>query len=87
MSAPEQALLEQALRALAGCVRRLEASLAKLAPLFPLDADKLETELGWKAQENFDTGIRRTVQWYLDNDWWWRPIREKKYAGERLGKA
>ena len=54
---------------------------------YAIDATKLETELGWKAQENFDTGIRRTIQWYLDNDWWWRPIREGRYAGERLGKA
>lgn len=54
---------------------------------YAIDATKLETELGWRARENFDTGIRRTVQWYIDNDWWWKPIREKKYAGERLGKA
>lgn len=53
---------------------------------YAIDATKLETELGWKAQENFDTGIRRTVQWYIDNGWWWKPIREKKYSGERLGK-
>lgn len=52
---------------------------------YAIDATKLETELKWKALENFDTGIRRTVQWYLDNEWWWRPIREKKYSGERLG--
>jgi dTDP-glucose 4,6-dehydratase len=51
---------------------------------YAIDASKLETELGWRAQENFDTGIEKTVQWYLDNDWWWRPLRER-YAGERLG--
>ena len=54
---------------------------------YAIDATKLETELGWSAEENFDTGIRRTIQWYLDNDWWWRPIREGTYSGERLGKA
>lgn len=54
---------------------------------YAIDASKLETELGWKAQENFDTGIRKTIQWYLDNEWWWGPIRSGKYAGERLGKA
>ena len=54
---------------------------------YAIDATKLETELGWKAQENFETGIERTVQWYLDNAWWWKPIRDKKYAGERLGKG
>ena len=52
---------------------------------YAIDATKLERELGWKAQENFDTGIEKTVRWYLDNEWWWRPLRDKVYAGERLG--
>lgn len=52
---------------------------------YAIDAAKLRTELGWGPEENFDSGIVKTVQWYLDNDWWWRPIREKKYAGQRLG--
>jgi len=51
---------------------------------YAIDATRLETELGWCAQENFDSGIARTVHWYLDNDWWWRPLRER-YDGERLG--
>ena len=51
---------------------------------YAIDATRLENELGWRAQENFDTGIEKTVQWYLDNEWWWRPLRER-YAGERLG--
>lgn len=53
---------------------------------YAIDADKLRQKLGWQPQENFTTGLRKTLQWYLDNDWWWRPIRDKKYAGERLGK-
>jgi dTDP-glucose 4,6-dehydratase len=52
---------------------------------YAIDATKLETELGWKAQENFDSGIERTVRWYLDNAWWWQPLREGVYSGERLG--
>ncbi|MCA2371582.1 dTDP-glucose 4,6-dehydratase [Agrobacterium genomosp. 3 str. CIP 111-78] len=52
---------------------------------YAIDATKLETELGWEAQENFATGIRKTVEWYLDNEWWWQPLREGVYAGERLG--
>ena len=52
---------------------------------YAIDATKLKTQLGWTPEENFDTGIVKTVQWYLDNDWWWTPIREKKYAGQRLG--
>jgi dTDP-glucose 4,6-dehydratase len=51
---------------------------------YAIDASKLETELGWRALENFDTGIEKTVQWYLDNEWWWRPLSER-YSGERLG--
>jgi len=51
---------------------------------YAIDASKLENELGWRALENFDTGIEKTVRWYLDNDWWWRPLRER-YSGERLG--
>jgi dTDP-glucose 4,6-dehydratase len=52
---------------------------------YAIDATKLETELGWKARENFDSGIERTVRWYLENEWWWRPLRDGVYAGERLG--
>ena len=51
---------------------------------YAIDASKLERELGWRARENFETGIEKTVQWYLENDWWWRPLRDR-YAGERLG--
>jgi dTDP-glucose 4,6-dehydratase len=54
---------------------------------YAIDPTKLTTELGWQPQENFETGIRKTVQWYLDNEWWWGPIRSGKYAGERLGKG
>jgi len=51
---------------------------------YAIDATKLEDELGWRAQEDFDSGIAKTVQWYLDNEWWWRPLQDK-YDGERLG--
>ncbi|MBS0481989.1 MAG: dTDP-glucose 4,6-dehydratase [Proteobacteria bacterium] len=51
---------------------------------YAIDATRLETELGWRAQENFDSGIDKTVRWYLDNEWWWRPLRDR-YDGERLG--
>jgi dTDP-glucose 4,6-dehydratase len=52
---------------------------------YAIDAARLEQELGWKAQNDFDSGIESTVAWYLANEWWWRPLREKVYAGERLG--
>jgi len=51
---------------------------------YAIDATRLETELGWRAQEDFDSGIEKTVRWYLDNAWWWRPLRDR-YDGERLG--
>lgn len=52
---------------------------------YAIDATKLETELGWRALENFDTGIEKTVRWYLDNESWWAPLRAGIYSGERLG--
>lgn len=51
---------------------------------YAIDATKLETELGWRAAETFESGIEKTVRWYLENEWWWRPLRGR-YDGERLG--
>lgn len=53
---------------------------------YAIDAGKIERELGWKPAETFATGLRKTVQWYLDNKWWWEPLREK-YQRQRLGLA
>ncbi len=50
---------------------------------YAIDATKLENELGWRAEENFESGIRKTVEWYLENEWWWGPLRD--VAGERRG--
>lgn len=52
---------------------------------YAIDSGKLENGLGWKAVESFDTGLRKTVEWYLANDAWWHPLRRGVYAGERLG--
>ncbi|MBN9136089.1 MAG: dTDP-glucose 4,6-dehydratase, partial [Phyllobacterium sp.] len=54
---------------------------------YAIDASKIERELGWKPAETFDSGLERTIQWYLDNTWWWEPIRSGSYAGERLGSV
>lgn len=54
---------------------------------YAIDATRIEAELGWRAQETFETGLEKTIRWYLDNPDWWRPIREKRYSGERLGAA
>lgn len=51
---------------------------------YAIDATKLENELGWRALENFDSGIEKTVRWYLDSEWWWRPL-QNRYDGQRLG--
>ena len=47
--------------------------------------DKIGRELGWRPQETFETGLRKTVMWYLENKDWWEPLRAKRYRGERLG--
>ena len=52
---------------------------------YAIDASKLEGELDWRAQETFETGIEKTVRWYLSNTDWWQPLRDKVYSGERLG--
>lgn len=54
---------------------------------YAIDASKIARELGWKPSESFESGLARTIDWYLDNAWWWEPIRSGTYAGERLGKA
>jgi dTDP-glucose 4,6-dehydratase len=51
---------------------------------YAIDASKLETEIGWRARETFESGVEKTVDWYLDNDWWWEPLRAR-YDGARLG--
>ena len=54
---------------------------------YAIDPSKLMNDLGWKPEENFETGIRKTVRWYLDNEWWWGPIHRGRYSGQRLGKG
>ena len=50
-----------------------------------IDSAKVETELGWRTLETFESGLAKTIRWYLDNDWWWRPLRQRVYGGDRLG--
>jgi dTDP-glucose 4,6-dehydratase len=52
---------------------------------YAIDCAKAERELGWRQQESFESGIARTIDWYLANDWWWQPLRRQVYGGERLG--
>jgi dTDP-glucose 4,6-dehydratase len=53
---------------------------------YAMDISKIKNELGWQPSRDFETGLRQTVAWFLENDVWWRPL-TKSYAGERLGGA
>lgn len=52
---------------------------------YAIDAGKLRSQLGWKPEVAFEEGIRLCVRWYAEHTEWWRPLREKRYGGERLG--
>jgi dTDP-glucose 4,6-dehydratase len=54
---------------------------------YAIDPSKIERELGWRAAHEFDAGLGETIDWYMANEWWWRPIREARYGGDRLGSA
>ncbi|NIA67511.1 dTDP-glucose 4,6-dehydratase [Pelagibius litoralis] len=52
---------------------------------YAVDSSKLRGELDWRPQESFASGLRKTVDWYLDNEAWWQGILDRRYQGERLG--
>ena len=52
---------------------------------YAIDASKIQKELGWTPQETFESGIRKTVEWYLNNEAWWKAVLDGSYQGERLG--
>ena len=54
---------------------------------YAIDASKLRDGLGWAPQESFESGIAKTIDWYLSNESWWRDILSGAYQGERLGLA
>ncbi|MEZ9421302.1 dTDP-glucose 4,6-dehydratase [Vibrio breoganii] len=54
---------------------------------YAIDASKIEKELGWTPEETFESGIRKTVEWYLNNKEWWSRVLDGSYAGERLGAS
>uniref|UniRef100_UPI00047072A5 GDP-mannose 4,6-dehydratase n=1 Tax=Shewanella marina TaxID=487319 RepID=UPI00047072A5 len=54
---------------------------------YAIDASKIAAELGWKPEETFESGIRKTVEWYLNNEAWWSRVLDGSYSGERLGQA
>jgi dTDP-glucose 4,6-dehydratase len=52
---------------------------------YAIDASKIERDLGWRPMETFESGLRKTVEWYLSNQEWWERVRSGIYQGERLG--
>jgi dTDP-glucose 4,6-dehydratase len=52
---------------------------------YAIDATKIENQLGWNPQETFESGIRKTVEWYLTNKEWWSRVLDGSYSRERLG--
>lgn len=52
---------------------------------YAIDCSKLKNNLGWKQEESFETGIKKTVKWFLDNQTWVKQVLTNKYSGERLG--
>jgi dTDP-glucose 4,6-dehydratase len=52
---------------------------------YAIDASKIENELGWRASETFETGIEKTVKWYLDQRGWWQAILDRGYQAKRIG--
>ena len=52
---------------------------------YSIDASKLERDLGWRPQETFETGLRKTVEWYLANQEWCQHVQDGTYQRERLG--
>ena len=54
---------------------------------YAIDAGKIERELGWQPAESFDTGLRKTVQWFLANNDWWQAVLDGSYSLERLGQG
>jgi dTDP-glucose 4,6-dehydratase len=84
-------LIDQRLPPLSGGPRRSLIQFVTDRPghdrRYAIDPSKIERELGWRAAHPFEAGLAETVDWFIANEWWWRPIRQGKYGGERLGSA
>jgi dTDP-glucose 4,6-dehydratase len=81
-------LLDQMAPSLAGSRRSLISFVADRPGhdrRYAIDASKLESELDWKPEENFESGIEKTVRWYLDEQTWWEAILQRGYTTSRVG--
>jgi dTDP-glucose 4,6-dehydratase len=54
---------------------------------YAIDATKIKNELGWEPKQDHESGFRKTVEWYLENEPWWQNILDGSYQLERLGTA
>jgi dTDP-glucose 4,6-dehydratase len=54
---------------------------------YAIDFSKIKSSHGWSPEETFNTGLRKTVLWYMENESWWRDILDNSYAGQRQGKV
>jgi dTDP-glucose 4,6-dehydratase len=54
---------------------------------YALDCKKITRELGWAPIERFETGIEKTIDWYLSNEWWWKPLREGRHTSVNSTKS
>ena len=54
---------------------------------YAIDASKIKNKLNWEPIESFETGIKKTIEWYLKNEEWWKDIQNSKYKQERLGEV
>ncbi len=54
---------------------------------YAVDSTRTEEEVGWRPSRSFEEGLRETVNWYLENEWWWERVLSGNYRGERLGLA
>ena len=52
---------------------------------YAINASKIEADLGWSPSISFDEGFDKTIAWYLENEWWWRPLLKDGAFGARLG--
>ena len=53
---------------------------------YAMDISKIRTDLGWEPSQNIETGLKQTIEWYLENKEWWKALQQKQiYEQERLG--